>query len=518
MFQIEMVRKSKRSIRSIIIQYNEHSLRFNGEADVRLEKTEKVTNAAYANLFDCFNEYIDRYYDQDQKLALYKLYEKAHKIAESPAQRDYSVELNEIKPIVTAIIEFIDPERYERFVHNSRFMVIPPELSQASSKGYYPEETTITDMDYVELVKMLFVVRTIFPIVFSLTYRFSDRMGKNYSEFACGALINDNPWIINTYGWRKLQTYVSYAFNKRGLPQRVDAVGSMEYFVDHVLYNTVFSRLCCSVIPETEAGKNIATGINAAVRQHESSGSMWRKKDDRYEGEEEKRSLYERYQVKEAVKSTDEEVEAEFFAMGLRDENDEERHIDRFLVPCIALGIKNDKMVEQVFDNLPPIWEFELAPHVVKLLQLTFSGDISIMIYWATDYTQLMAAVALAQVRLSEWGYVYLPSVLGSVDDPEGMRSVGDELKLSEADKEFLESICDIQSRNDEGRSFNEAIEDATNFLEGFGSGRWKSNLEYGVLHEPEIYKKVERGSLFSLEITPEIKNEFMRLIRQINE
>ena len=519
MLTIEVIRKSMKGMKAIVVALNEHSLRFNGDNSIKLEKSNKGNiKAQEGKLFDAFNDYVERFYNSEERLALYKLYEKAHRICENPVYRGYEVELPEVKPIINQILDFINPPRFMDFIHNSRHLVIPPELNVAASKGYYPAETTITEQHYVDMVKMTLLVRNIYPIIFSLTYRYAEFMNMNFAEFVCGDLIKDNTHIVNTDGWRKLLLYVNYSFAKRGEPLKVDGVGSMEYFVDHVLYNTVFTRLCCAIIPETEEGKNLATAINAAVRQHESSGSKWRRKDDGYEGEEEKRSLYERYQAKEAVKSTDEEVEAEFFSMGLMDECDNERHTDRFTVPCLSLGIKQPELVEKVFDNIPPNWEFELAPHNLKLLQMVFKGDISIMIYWAANHTQLMAAIALAQVRLAEWGYDYLPSVVGAIHDPNGMRSSGDILKLTSADKDYLESICDVQSRNDEGRSFNEAIEDATDFLEGLAAGQWKSNLEYGVLNESEIYDRVPRGSLFEMEVEPKIREEFMRLVRQINE
>jgi len=519
MLTIEVIRKSMKGMKAIVVALNDHSLRFTGDNSIKLEKSNKGNiKAQEGKLFDAFNDYVERYYTSEERLELFKLYERAHRICENPTYRDYKKELPEVKPITDAILDYIQPARFMDFIHNSRHLVIPPELNQAASKGYYPEQTTITEDHYVSIVKMTLLIRTIYPIIFSLTYRYAGFMSMNFAEFVCGDLIKNNPHIVNTDGWRKLLLYVDFSFKKRGEPLKVDGVGSMEYFVEHVLYNMVFSRLCCAIIPETEEGKNLATAINAAVRQHESSGSKWRKKDDGYEGEEEKRSLYERYQAKEAVKSTDEEVEAEFFSMGLMDEMDRERHTDRFTVPCMALGIKQPELVEKIFDNIPPNWEFELAPHNLKLLQMVFKGDISIMIYWAANYTQLMAAIALAQVRLAEWGYEYLPSLVGAIHDPNGMRSIADVLKLTSVDKDYLESICDVQSRNDEGRSFNEAIEDATDFLEGLAAGQWKSNLEYGVLNEREIYDRVERGALFELEIEPKIRDEFMRLVRQISE
>lgn len=518
MFNIEVQRKSKKTIKAIIINLNEHSLHFHGDATIRLEKVLNDKNAPEPNLFSCFNEYVEKTFDTERRIELFKMYEKAHSIAEALVYRGYNTELGQLKPIINGILDFIDPPKFCSFIQYSEHMVVPLELSIAASKGDYPAQTTITDYDYKEIVKMIFVIRTIYPIVFSLISRFDEHMGAGYSERECGRLIKDNPHIINMYGWHKLNTYIDFAFGKRGVPQQVDAVGSMEYFNERVLFNTIFSRLCCAVIPETEDEKNIANAINAAVRQHESSGNTFRKKDDRSEGEEDKRSLYERYRINEETKATNEIMAAEFFSMGLYDENDNERHKDRFNIPCAALGIKNVALVEKIFDNIPPNWEFQLDDHVIKLFQMTFDGAIPSMIYWACDYHQLMAALALAQVRLSEWGYHYLPSVLGAVRDPEGMRSLADGLKLNTEDKEFLVSICDIQSRNDEGRSFNEAVEEATYFLDQFGSGAWKSNLEYAVLSDSVVYDRVQKGELFPLEIEVEVKNEFMRLVRQISE
>lgn len=516
MFNIEVQRKSKTTIKAITVNLNAKALRFNGDAVIRLEKVINQKEMGEPNLFSCFNEFVEKTFSSERKMELFSYYEKAFAISENPHLRDYREEIADLKPIVREFLEFINVEKFCSFIQYSDHLVVPPELMIATSKGDYPAETTITENDYREIAKFTFVVRTLYPIVFSLLSRYSETMGTGYNELACGDLIKDNYILTNMYGWKKLSAYINHAFAKNGTPQQVTAVGSQEYFISKVLFNTIFSRLCCAVIPESEDEKNIATAIHGAVRQHESSGDSFRKKDDR-EGEEDKRSLHERYQINEAVKATDEVANAEFFSMGLFDENDNERHVDRFKNAAAALGIKNVELVERIYDNIPPTWEFTLSDHVVKLFQLTFQGDIPPMIYWACDYNQLMAALALAQVRLSEWGYHYLPSVLGSVHDPKGLRSLADGLKLSGEDKEYLSSICDVQSRNDEGRSFNECVEAATVFLDAYGNGRWRSNLEFAVLDDIKTYYLVEKGATFSLEIDIAIKNEFMRLNKQIN-
>lgn len=518
MFNIDTRRSSKKTIDGILVMLNDRTLRFSGKASIRLEKVLKDKDEKEANLFDCFNEYVEATFSTDKKIELFKFYEKAHSVVSNGTFLDYNTEMAVLLPLTRELLEFVDVDKYCSFIQYSRHLQIPPDLSVAASKGDYPSETTITDADYVEMVKLAFVTRVLFPITFALLDKFSETMASGRDEQVCGMLLKGNPRITSLPGWRKLLVYVQFAFGKRGIPSQVDAVSSNEYFVEKVLYNTIFSRLCCAVIPETEEGKNLATAINASVKQHETAGSKLVKKDFSEGDDEDKRSIYERYQVSETVKTASEVKQAEFFSFGLFDEKDAERHVDRFKYQCLALGIKDDKLVEAVYDRLPPNWDFLLEPHILKVLQLVYAGNISPMIYMTFNYVQLMASIALAQVWLAERGFKYLPTVLGAIHNPEGLRSLSEGLKLNNDDKEYLTSICDIQSRNNEGRSFNEAIVSATDFLDRFGNGIWQSNLEYGVLDDPKVYQRVAKGSLFPAEIEVEIKNEFMTLIRQVHD
>lgn len=518
MLEITTHRSSKKSIDVIIINLNDRQLRFNGKASIKLERVLKDPKEKEANLFDCFNEYVDGMFDNDQRTQLFALYEKAHRIVENGKVSDYKAELLEVKPIVRAIFQFIDIEKYTSFIQYSRHLQVPKDLSEAASKGDYPAQTTITDTDYVEMVKFAFTVRTIYPIVFGLINRFEPNMREKHAEEVCGELLEGIPLIVTSPGWIKLSMYIDFAFNKRGIPVQADSVTSNENFSKKVLYNTIYSRLCCSVIPETEEGKNLATAINSAVRHHEGAGSPYRDKSLPSDSDEDKRSIYDKYQISEAVKSSNETVQAEFFSFGLYDEKDVERSSDRFKYVCQALGIKQPELVDRVYNNIPPNWEFELADHNLKILQLTFQGVVSPFIFEACEYYQLMSAVALAQVLLSERGYKFLPSLIGAINNPDGMRSLSEGLKLNTEDRDYIASICDIQSRNSEGRSFNEALVAATEFLERIANGKWKSNLEYGVLDEPEVYFRVKQAQLFEMEVNLEIKNEFMRLIRENNE
>lgn len=518
MLSINMKRSSKKTISTIVVNFEEESVVFSGKASVRLEKVIRDKNDVESNLFDCLNEYISGVMPLAKQKSLFNLYKRAHSIVENGNFRNYNEELLDLKPIVDSVFRAIDIDKYTYFIRYSKHLQIPKDLEEAASKGDYPVETTITDKDYVGLATLAFVIRVIYPIIFGLNSRFATTMGTEASELISGDLIKDNKKITSLEGWEKLETYVNYAFSKRGLPAQVDSVVSMENFVDKVLYNAIFSRLCCAVIPETEEKKNLATAINATVRQHESGRTIFRPKDRTVNDNDDKRSIFDKYQIQESVKSSDQVMQAEFFSFGLFNEKEEERFKDRFKHQCIALGIENETLVEMVYDKLPTNWNFLLNDHIHKLLQLVYFGEVSPFIFEACDYTQLMSAIALAQVRLSEKGFNYLPSLLGAIEDPNGTRQLADALKLNTEDKEYLASICDVQSKNSEGRSFNEALVSATEFLDTFGNGKWHSNLEYGVLATPEVYKRVKTAALFEIEIDGLIKDEFLNLIRLIND
>lgn len=515
MFSIDIKRTGKKGIKAIEVSLNDQTLRFNGRAKVQLEKVLKDKTDVENNLFSCMNEYVESVLATEQKIELFKLFDRAHSIVDSGKFYDYNTEIARLKPLCDGIWELVNVDKFAAFVQNSSYLKIPKNLSEAASKGDYPIQTTITDQDYVNLVKFAFVVRCVYPIIFGLLYRFEEQMGGGFSEIVAGELIKDNPSITRMAGWEKLNTYFRFSFGKRDVPTQIDGGGSGDTFIDKVLYSAIFNRLCCAVIPETEYDKNIANSINGAVKQHETSATFKPKEDRPGVDEEDKRSNFDKYGITEDVKESDQESEAEFFSFGLFDEKDQPRFVDRFKFQCLALGIKNERLVEQVYDNLPINWDFDTHNHILRLLELTYMEVVSPFIWEACDYTQLMAAIVLAQVKLSEQGYKYLPSLLGAIHDPNGVRSLSEGLKLSDDDKNYLASICDVQSRNSENRGYNEALLAADDFLTQFGNGTWQSNLEFGVLDDPVIYDRVSAGDLFSIEIENDIKNEFMTLIKQ---
>lgn len=512
MLIVDTHRTSKTTIEKITVEFQSHKLSFNGKTRVFMEKN--ISSFAEAtNLFDCQNEFINDTFSLEDKTKLFKLYEKAHKICESTKQIEHKEELFQIKKIIDEIYSLFNVTKFIGFIQYSKHLKIPKNLISATSKGDYPAETTILEDDYVNLVKFIFSTRVIYPILFSLVNRFKPTMGIDYAHLNIGQLVSLSPSLTNLEGWNKLKTYISASFNKHNVSQQLTEFSTGNNIVEKTVHRTILVRLMPSVIPETDVRKNIATNINSSCQTAKNTFSnAFREKEDSYSDVgEDKRSRFEKYQIAEKVNPSEEQAQLEWFSFSLFDENGNHRVNNRFSHQSIAMGV-DEKLVEMVYDRIPDNWEYEMDIHVSTLLQLTMFEYISPQSIMSCDYMQLMAAVALAQVKLASMGYRYLPSVLGAVKDPEGLRTI-DPLRLNNEDRELLESICSVQAKNTDARSANEAVIDTMNFLETFGNGIWKSNLEVGILDTPEMYKRSSKGDTYPLEINLDIKSEFVDLI-----
>ena len=517
MQSISTARSSSKVINKIIVTYGTQSITFDGKMQIKLEKpTSNIEEEA--NLFDCFNDYVSSVISDDDQKKLFEQYRQAKKIITKGTFNDYRQELAQLKPIVDQILEYVNIEKYCSFIHYSKYIKIPKELAISAAKGDYPVETTILDDDYVEMVKLSFVARTVFPIIFELLDLFSGIMGDNYKEYVCGKLLKNNETVRQLPGYHKLVGVIVGNFNKTGIPSQTTSVTNNEHFIERVVYKTIFIRLCCAVIPESQPDKNLATSIAAEIKQNEGEPNKYRAKENGYEEEEDNRSVYDRYQLSEEVNSTKEEMQAEFFAFGLYDEQDNPKFVDRFKYQCMSLGIKQPELVEIVYDNLPTVWDFDLEHHILRLLELVYMGKLSSPVFSACNYEQLMCAIALGQVMLSEQGYHYLPSVLCAIVDPNGMRSNNEGFKLNSEDREAIEQICDIQIKNVEDRSANAGIQAAVAYLDKYSNGCWMSNLEFGVLENKDIYSRVKQGSMFPIEMHVGIKNEYIKLVLEKNK
>lgn len=518
MLKIFITRSSKNNFDKITVLHDQDVVEFVGKGSIKLAANKKEVTDEEMELFVPINDYLGMVLTPDQEVQLFGYFQQAADIIENGEFISYEKEINKIHPLIVGILELIKPANLVNFFeHSSKFMQIPKDLKRVPGGGYYPTETTFLASDYVELVKTTLLIRVLHPIFFGLLFRLEALTGPNHAILICGSLLMKNLYITETAGWKRLKGYVAHSFAKNSqLASSID-VDSTEYTTLIVLCRIVFNRLCCAMIPETLVGKSIINAISSEVKQYENNNNGYRKKESFGDGED-NTSFIDEYQLSEDVPMVKITQMAEWFSFGLMDDQDRPRYKDRFTHQAFALGMQSTKLIDAIYDRLPTSWNYQLTNPARTILQMAFAYDVSEQIYDYCDYLQLTAAIAIAQARLAERGYVYLPT-LCCLQKRGGQQTSGNSyLQLTNEDRDALVALCDVQSKNNEGGSFNEAVLYVKNFLEELESYQWQSNLEFGVLENPELYMNVKKGEMFDIEIDPEIKNEFFRLIKEINQ
>ncbi len=486
------------------------------------------------NLFDCFNEYAESL-SSEAKEDLFECFQDAKMILDPQSDEEgnpppeelmlnnhkYHYLVAKLEPILIKMIDLIRPLNYEYFIVQNGFAEPPPNLDTYYSRGEFPAETTINADSYRDLAKFTLVMRPIFPIISEMLDKAEEIAGKDYKDVVTGNLITGIPFLMNHPGWKKLVEYVEYSYSARGRtinPLRLEII-SEDRYANHAVFKALFSRLCLSHIPSQLPTKNLAKSLYSIVRQFDAIQTQIRdKKPTGMDESNQKRSMYEIYQLKENVNAADESAQAEYFSFGLMDENDKPRLMDRFKYQCMGLGIESEQVVDALYELIPDNWRFELCPHMVKLLQLAFADDISYNIVHALEYRQLMPALALAQAKLHQMGFVNLSVLMTAIPDPEEDRTSTESIySLSSDERKSIESLCDVVKGKGDTTSDNEAVAAAMEFFNDLGKHAWQSTIEPGMIGDEEAMRTAVRGRLHKVEINREIKEEFLTLIAQVN-
>lgn len=520
MINISIKRNSKKNFNKIIVRNGDDVVEFIGEGTLKLNNPKKEETDEEVNLFHPLNEYLNMALDEKQHSQLFHLYQTAADIIENNDFINYEKEMSLIEPLLYSILEIIKPNNlFNFFAYSTKFMVIPKDLKKTKDHGYYPEETTFLVNDYIELVKTTFLIRMLFPVFYGLLARLTPMTGASYAELICGKSIHKIAMVTETYGWKRLQGYVNHSFQKPSNHTANIDIDNSEYTMIMILYRILFNRLSVAIIPETDpAGKSIINHISSEVKQYENNVGGYREKKS-FGDDEDNTSYLDEHQITEETPMVVITQTAEYFSFGLRDEKGQLRYKDRFKHQCVGLGIKNEELVENVYDRFPQVWDFQLTKPMVAIMQLAFAYEVPERLYEYCDYNQLTPAIALAQVLLTERGYTYLPALCcAQIDRTKDQTSGNSFLQLTSEDRVILSELCDVQAKNNEGGSFNEAVLFVKELLEELESHNWVSNLEYGVLDEPDIYREVKKGQLFPIDIEVEIKNELIRLVQEINQ
>lgn len=524
--KLSLVISAKTKFTGIVAEHKGKRVTFKAEGTVKGGNNEN-------DLFLCFNNYSDIVLREEEKDELFSLYEQAHFVLEPSAdghQSEYEVYLqnnqnkdfliSKLVPIVDRIIEVINPSRLTYFIDSeSIYTKLPHDLDMNQNKGDYPDAKTINGRDYENLVKFILTFQPAFPVISAfITHLESKKITSDCKELVAGNLIKNNQYLINSPSWKKILGYISYdVVNKNINNLKVD-VSNDNNFIENTAFKIMFVRFLTFLIPNPDKNTNLAKQIFNGIRQIDTEGGNFRDKRPASEDNTDKRSNIEMYQLYEEIKSADEIADAEFFSFSHFDENEQPRFKNRFTAQCIAMGIKDESMVEHCFDLIPNNWNFQLRPHIVQLLQLALIDVVSPFLINVLDYHQLMAAMALSQVKLHEMGYPNLAVLVTTLYDQNAPRSNGGNFDtLDSNDRAIIENICRVDQTQGESLVKNEGVAAADAFLKDIFSKGWVSTIEVNMIGDQRAMETAQRGVMHEVDLNHEVKEEFISLIQKQN-
>lgn len=518
------VLSGKRRIDSIIVSHNNEQIDFKGTQTL-------CGGDADQDLFEFMNMFFEgcRENTLDQ---LFSLFKQAKRIlqpgyfeeVETPElselrekSLDYVFLTEKLGVIIKQMYELISPNEIAYAAQVTGRTVAPKDLMRMAAMGDYPEETTIDNDKYAELVKLAFTAQLCFPVINQLLDQIFEVTGKDYQYAVAGGMISQIPCITQSSGWKIMDTYIRASCARKDSKRENTDVVSEERYVDYIVYKGLFNKLSLSFIPSQMKDKNLSKELNSLVEgeiRKEQSTKFTRFSESKPGSDDQ--SIPESYRIAQTVNGSDEEAMAEFFSFGMFDEEDNPRYKDIFKYQAKALGIKGEKLAEKLFNNLPTVWDFRFTNIQNQLLQLTFIDDINYYLYPAMDYRQLTAAMCLAQVKLFEMGYEHLAQLICAMRSPNvPITYMGDEFKLSTKEREDLLELCYIYVGQSTSSTDNMLVMSVQSFLDELAASGWESNIEPGLLGNQKFIDAMAPGDMYPIDLVPEIKRELLALINQ---
>ena len=518
------VLSGKRRIDAVVVSHNDETIEFKGTQTL-------CGGDADQELFEFMNIFFEGCRDStlDQLWGLFKegkrilqpgYFEEVESVELSELRErslDYQFLCEKLGPIIKKMYELITPNEIAYAAQVTGRTIAPKDLMRMAAMGDYPEETTIDNDKYAELVKLAFTAQLCFPLVNQLLDQIFEVTGKEYQYAVVGGMISQIPSIVEIPGWKIMDTYIRASCARKDSKRENTDVVSEERYVDYIVFEGLFNKLALSFIPSKLKDKNLSKELNSLVEgkvRKEQSTKFTRFSESKPGSDDQ--SIPESYRISQTVNGSDEEAMAEFFSFGMFDEEDKPRYKDIFKYQAKALGIKGEKLVEKLYNNLPTVWDFRFTNIQNQLLQLAFIDDINYYLYPAMDYRQLTAAMCLAQVKLFEQGYEHLAQLVCAMRSTTvPITYMGDEFKLSTKEREDLVNLCYIYVGQSVSTTDNMLVMSVQSFLDELAASGWESNIEPGLLGNQTFIDAMSPGDMYPIDLVPEIKRELLALITQ---
>lgn len=538
MLRYDIRMSGKKNIDAIVVSYKGEEIIFRG--------VQKVNGGdADQELFEYLNEFfqgcmpkkIDKLWDllkQGKKILEPGYFDEVDSADLAELRKnngDYRYLQEKLEPIIREIYETIPPNEVGYGAMVTGRCEAPKDLMAMSQLGDYPEETTIDNIKYGELVKLAFAAQLSFPIINQFLDHVVDLTGKDYKDATAGSIMANISQLTAMDGWKILDTYVRASCLRQEARRNSIGVVSDVKYIDYIVYKGLFNKLCLTFLPSKINGKNLSKELNSLVEGEIRGGAdiKFKTYKDPKPGSDDQ-SIPESYRITQAVNGTDEIAQAEYFTFDLYIEehtqdqwgnpvvNYRKKNKDFFSHQCRGLGIKNQFLAERLFNTLPRVWEFRLTSIHMKLLQLAFIEDINYNLIPVLNYDQLMSAICLAQVKLFEMGFEHLACLCSIVRNPTyPVTFLDDDFKLSTKDREMLTEMCDVYVGQSISTTENILVKSVSDFLDELSTSGWDSTIEPGLLGNEKFVNAMASGQMYQVDLVPEVKRELLELVKLTN-
>lgn len=528
----------KKNIDAIIVKYKDEEIIFRG--------VQKVNGGdADQELFEYLNEFfegcapnkLDRIWDllkQGKKILEPGYFDDIDTPELEELRKnngDYTYLQNKLEPIIREMYKTIAPTEIGYGAMVMGKCEAPKDLMAMSQLGDYPEETTIDNLKYAELVKLAFAAQLSFPIINQFLDHVAPITGKDYKDAIAGTMMAKIKELTDLDGWRILDVYVRASCLRQEARRNSISVVSDVKYIDYIVYKGLFNKLCLTFLPSKINGKNLSKELNSLVEGEIRGGAdiKFKTYKDPKPGSDDQ-SIPESYRIAQAVNGTDEIAQAEYFTFDMYNQIDdvdgfgnpiirlEKKPKDFFIYQCQGFGIKNRLLAERLFNTLPRVWQFRLTPIHMKLLQLVFIKEIYYYLIPVLNYDQLMAAICLAQVKLYEMGFEHLAVLCSIVRNPLYPTSfLDDDFKLSTKDREMLTEMCDVYTGQSVSTTENILVKSVSDLLDELSTSGWDSTIEPGLLGNEKFVNAMSSGQLYQVDLVPEMKRELLDLVKLTN-
>lgn len=435
---------------------------------------------------------------------------------------DYKFLGKKLYPIFEAMYDNIKPEDIVYAANVLGALKPPSDLNTITRQGDYPEETTIDDVKYQKLAALGFIAQLTLPIHTELAEHISQVTGGEYVYSVVGDIVCKLPCIRNHPGYEVLSTYVTSSLRRQENKHIEIDIISTTKLKNNLINKGVLNKLTLTYIPSRVPGKNLSNELNSLVASKLRVKSKVQIKSLSAENNNESISHQESYKIVQEVNASDELAMAEYFTFDLIYETAPGEYAKKesgfFRHQCQGLEIKNQKLAERIYNNMPNNRVFHLTESHIKLLQLVYQGDIPYNLFIALNFDQLMCALALAQVKLFEMGFEQLAIFVTCVKFvTDAVPHLDDVYKLNNFDKEYLISICSDFDTDKKISNDNAAVRAVNEFLKEVIPAAWKSNIEEGVLGNERYVSLMSPSHEYEIYFDSRIKDELIQLIKLRN-